>query len=257
MASTSAEVDRDGVEGMPVGPVGGVEEALFGGQDPQRGVLLGPGDGEHRRPIPTPQLHRKPGRVLDGGEANRPRQRCVDDQSRHGGQLVGGQVGAAELALRLGPDVPGLPGRPMLLQHRDHPLRHLPYPVRRHHRTGDRRRAQGPGDHGGDLAWPAHHLDGLGVPGGALLGEGAGFVFGVAGFQGGLLGQLNLLHPARRPPMLGGERGGELGRPDLDHPPARRPPGEQRRVDVRRSRGPAAWTGPGPAGPRTAPPAGG
>jgi len=46
-----SEVDRDGVEGVPVGPRGGVEDVLFGGQDPQRGVLLGPGDGEHRRPI--------------------------------------------------------------------------------------------------------------------------------------------------------------------------------------------------------------
>jgi hypothetical protein len=46
-----AEVDRNGVEGVPVNPVGSVEEALFGGQDPHRGVLLGPGDGEHRRPI--------------------------------------------------------------------------------------------------------------------------------------------------------------------------------------------------------------
>ena len=48
----------------------------------------------------------------------------------------------------------------------------------------------------------AERLDGLGVPGGALLGQGARFVLGVSGFQGGLLRQLDCLHRGRRPTMI-------------------------------------------------------
>ena len=44
-------------------------------------------------------------------------------------------------------------------------------------------------EHRGQLALPAEHLDGFGAPGVALLGQRAGFVFGLACFQGGLLGQ--------------------------------------------------------------------
>ena len=42
--------------------------------------------------------------------------------------------------------------------------------------------------------WSAEHLDGLVEPCRPLLGEAARFVLGFAGFQGGLLGQLQRLH---------------------------------------------------------------
>ena len=58
------EVDRDRVERPSVGPVRGGQEALLGGEDPGRGVLVAAGDGEHRRPVGPAQMIRqhRPGR---------------------------------------------------------------------------------------------------------------------------------------------------------------------------------------------------
>ena len=70
------------------------------------------------------------------------------------------------------------------------------------------------------------------MPGGALLGQGAGFVFGVPGFQGGLLRQLQPLDRRRRPTMITLKLARQLPLPVLDqHPPAR-PTLVQRRVDT-------------------------
>ncbi len=42
-------------------------------------------------------------------------------------------------------------------------------------------------EHAAEVMLAAEHLDDFGVPDGALLGEGSGFVFGVPGLQGCLL----------------------------------------------------------------------
>ena len=51
------------------------------------------------------------------------------------------------------------------------------------------RGGQDAAEHRGQLLDAANDFDGLGAPGMALLGQRARLVLGVAGFQGGLLGQ--------------------------------------------------------------------
>ena len=110
---------------------------------------------------------------------------------RGGGDFVGqGGVGRqrslpAHDALRLGQHVVALPGRPVG-DHADH-LGGLRDPVvvggvQPHVRGGQ------VGQHRGQPSTP-QDFNGLGAPGVALLGQRARLVFGVAGFQGGLLGQ--------------------------------------------------------------------
>jgi hypothetical protein len=71
---------------------------------------------------------------------------------------------------------------------------------------------EGVGDHGLDCVRSAERFGGLGMPGGALVGQGAGFVFGVPGLQGGLLRQLHRLHRCRRPTMITLKPGRQLSR---------------------------------------------
>ena len=73
-----------------------------------------------------------------------------------------------------------------------------------------------PVDHVPDLVEAAENLDGLGMPGGALLGQAAGFVFRVAGLQRGLLGQLQRFDRGGWPAVVALE----LGR--RAHPAGRR-----------------------------------
>ena len=91
---------------------------------------------------------------------------------------------------------------------------------------------EGVGDHGLDRFRSAERFGGLGVPGGALLGQGAGFVFGVPGFQGGLLRQLQRLHRRRRPTMITLKPGRQYTLPVLDQHPPRRPTLVQGRVNT-------------------------
>ena len=62
------DVDRGGMQGLPVGEGSRVHDSLLGGQDPGGGVLGAAGHGEHRRPVPTPLLDRQVGGVVDWGE---------------------------------------------------------------------------------------------------------------------------------------------------------------------------------------------
>ena len=78
----------------------------------------------------------------------------------------------------------------------------------------------------------AENLGGLVVPGGPLLGQGAGFVLGVPGLQGGLLRQMQHLHRSRWPTMITLKPGRQLTLPVLDTGPPRRPAPVQRRVDT-------------------------
>jgi hypothetical protein len=77
-------------------------------------------------------------------------------------------------------------------------------------------------DHRPDRFRSAEGCGGMAVPGGALLGQAAGFVFGVPGFQGGLLRQLQRLNWRRRPTMITLKPGRQYTLPNLDqHPPPR------------------------------------
>ena len=69
-------------------------------------------------------------------------------------------------------------------------------------------------------------------PGGTLLYDGARFVLGVAGLQGGLLSQVDRLHDGRGAPVVGLERGRELGAAVLDAGPSGGPAGVQAGVDA-------------------------
>ena len=86
-------------------------------------------------------------------------------------------------------------------------------------------------DHGVDRVRSAERLGGLGVLAAALLGQGAGFVFGLAGLQGGLLRQLQRFHRRRRPTMITLKPGWQLPMPFLDQHPPRRPTFIKGRVD--------------------------
>ena len=57
-------------------------------------------------------------------------------------------------------------------------------------------------DHGSQGFWSAERIGGLCVPGGALLGECAGLVLGIPGFQGGLLSETQRFYWRRRPAMI-------------------------------------------------------
>ena len=85
--------------------------------------------------------------------------------------------------------------------------------------------------HPGELPLTAERRGGLLPPGGALLAEGAGFVLGFAGFQGGLLGEFQRLDDGRGAAVLGLEPGGQLGAAGVDRGPAGGPGDEQRRVE--------------------------
>jgi hypothetical protein len=82
-----------------------------------------------------------------------------------------------------------------------------------------------------DRVRSAERLGGLGVPAAALLGQGAAFVFGLAGLQSGLLRQLQRFHRRRRPTMITLKPGWQLPMPFLDQHPPRRPTFIKGRVD--------------------------
>ena len=70
-----------------------------------------------------------------------------------------------------------------------------------------------------DAVGGAEQVGGFGAPGGPLLGFGAGFVLGVPGLQGGLLGQLERLHRGRRAAVFGLERDRQGGPAHVDPRP--------------------------------------
>ena len=74
--------------------------------------------------------------------------------------------------------------------------------------------------HRRDRVTSAQHCCGFVQPGGALLGQGSGFVFGVAGFQGGLLRQLHCFDRCRRPAMIMLELDRQLALAGVDVGPA-------------------------------------
>jgi hypothetical protein len=157
-------------------------------------------------------------------------QHLGDDQLNQLIDLVGRNVGSPDLALRFGADMPALPARTVRLHRRQHLLSGCRHPLRIHMRARRRGRVESFGDHGSDRLRSAEGLDGLGMPGGAPLGQGAGFVLGLPGLQGGLLRQLQGFHRGRRPTMITLKLGRQLTLPVLDQRPPRRPTLVQRRV---------------------------
>jgi hypothetical protein len=95
---------------------GGGDGALLGVEDPLRGVEVGAGHGVHRRPVDPPQRPRLLDVVSRCGQGNTPAiQHLIDQQVHQGSGIVSRQVDGAYLSLRLGPDMPHLPGRPAFL----------------------------------------------------------------------------------------------------------------------------------------------
>ena len=62
----------------------------------------------------------------------------------------------------------------------------------------------------------AQHGCGFVQPGGALLGQGSGFVFGVAGLQGRLLSQVQCFDRGRRPAVIMLELDGQFAAAGVD-----------------------------------------
>jgi hypothetical protein len=148
----------------------------------------------------------------------------VDPAARH--------VRGPHHAQRLGADVPVLPrgARPL---HGRHDLRGLrAYPgAGNEHRTPHLTCREGRGQHRAD-AVGAEDGFGLGAPGGALFGQGAGFVLGLPGLEVGLLGQRPGLDRGGGTVVLTLELGRQLGLAVFDGRATLRPAGVQRRVDA-------------------------
>jgi hypothetical protein len=92
--------------------------------------------------------------------------------------------------LGFGADVPHLPGRPALFQHRHDPVSGLADPLSIRHAGGICCRRERGGDHCRDGVTAAEDGSSFSQPSGTLFGVRAGFVFGVAGLQRSLLGQV-------------------------------------------------------------------
>ena len=246
-------IDRRLVDGPPVGAAGACEEALFGGQDPGRGEQVGAGDGVDAGPIRAAQQRRfgdPVGRVGPGdtdrwwstsstsrstsssarppGTSAARTWRCASARTCQTCQVARRSSTAASTRSAARSSHAASTRGPLVGR----------WPSARE--TMSRTRSGPPST---STAWC--------VPGVALLGQAAGFVFGVAGLQGGLLRQLQRL----RPGWVAG-RGGAGTRPRA-HPAGHRcgPVGSTSAGSVRgrrrRSPAPAASADPGWAVRRT------
>ena len=204
--SSSARSTAVCVDGVSVAAAGGGDEALLGVEDPRARCT-----GRRRRRCrpTTPSARRSSsGSSMPSsgaGEGDRPAvEDLVDQQVDERVGLLGGHVGGADLALRLGADVPDLPGRAAFLHRRQDPIGGLARPsaastiVAVLRRRAERRRAPSTATASGPPSTAAASAE----PGRALLGQGAGFVLGVAGLQGGLLGQLQRFDRGRWPAVV-------------------------------------------------------
>ena len=176
-----------GVGAAPVAAAGGDQNAPLGGQHGGAGELLGLVGAEHRRPVAAAQFG---GFAQVGVAVAADRQAVWFGQRRVGDPLgdagVAGVAGGPHQALRFGVDVGALPDGAGF-GHGGDDTAGLPVdPV-----AGDGFRGVPPTGH--HLAeqtrqrcLAAEQPDRLGAPHLALLGQRAGFVFGLPGFQGGL-----------------------------------------------------------------------
>ena len=114
--------------------------------------------------------------------------------------MFSGHVDRADLSLCFGPDMPHLPGRPARLDHGQDVISRLCHPVGVGDRSGLGVGRQCRLHHRRDSGTSAQHCCGLVEPGCALLSQGPGFVFGVAGLQRRLLSQMQRFHRCRGRP---------------------------------------------------------
>ncbi len=211
------QIHRRRIDGRTAATSGGGDEALLGVEDPLRGVQVGAGHGVDRRAVEPPQRLRFLDAVVRCGQGNRSAiEHLIDEQVHQGTHPFCRHANGADLSLCFGPDMPHLPSRPAFLHHGQDVIGCLCNPV-------------GVGDHGGfggrgerrlhhrrDRATSAQHCCRFVQPGRALLGEGSGFVFGVAGLQGRLLRQVQRFDRGRWPAMILLELDGELAAAGVD-----------------------------------------
>jgi hypothetical protein len=200
--STRAQVDRRLLDGRAVVTSRRRDETGLGVEDPLRGVEVGAGDGVDGRPVNPPQ-HLRLLDVVRCGEGNGPAiEHLIDQQVYKCRGIFSGQVDGADLPLCFGPDMPHLPGGPALL-HDGHDMAGCLYdPAGVGDCGGLSRRCQRRPHHRRDSATSAQRRCGFVEPGRALLSQGSGFVFGVAGLQGRLLCQMQRFDRGRWPAVI-------------------------------------------------------
>ncbi len=219
---------------VAVAKAGGGDQLLLGGQDGGAGVDRGPGDliDAGRRPCDAGARARRCRRTR--AQAHRcGAQGVFGDQVDGRVDVLGGQVRRPDPAQGLGANVPDLPGGAGRLQGVADQVPGRRHPRRIHPRRRVwARRGECRVHHRGDCSRPCEDFAGFGEPRGALLGQGAWFVLGVAGLQGGLLGEVDGFHVGRGPPVIGLEAGGQLTAAVLDAGPAGGPALVQPGVDA-------------------------
>ena len=193
------------------------DETGLGVEDPLRGVEVGAGDGVDRGAVEPPQHLRFLDAVVRRGQGNRSAiEHLIDEQVHQCRGTFSGQVDGADLPLRFGADVPHLPGRAAVLHDGQDVIGRLCDPAGVGDRGGPRSAGERRPHHRSDGATSAQHCCRFVQPGGALLGQGSGFVFGVAGLQRRLLRQLQRFDRCRRPAMIMLELDGELAAAGVD-----------------------------------------
>ena len=142
-----------------------------------------PGDGVDRGSVGAPQRLWFVNFVTWCGECHRPSIQHLIDKQVHQGLLARGQVRGADLALCFGADMPHLPGGAAFLHYGEDVIGGLCDPAG----VGDGGGLGGRGKcrlhHRCDGAASAQYCCCFVQPGGALLNQRAGFVFGVAGLN--------------------------------------------------------------------------
>ncbi len=145
-------------------------------------------------------------------DAHRP----LDDPLDKLGDLRRGGCGGAGEALGLADQVPALPHRPVLF----HPVHDLGcggvHPGVVQSDGSQSGRVERAVEHRCNASLAAEHFGGIAAPGGALVRDCAGLVFGVAGLERGLFGERDCLHWGGRAAVVTLERSDEFSASDLD-----------------------------------------
>ena len=211
------QLDRGLLDGRTAALSGRGDEAGLGVEDPLRGVEGGAGDGVDRRPADPLQHLGFLDAVVRSGQGNRSTiEHLIDQEVYQRRGMFSRNLDGADLPLCFGPDVPHLPGRPARLDNGQDVISCLCDPVGVGDRSGLGVRCQCRLHHRRDSAMSAQHRRGLAKPGCALLSQGAGFVFGVAGLQRRLLRQMQRFDRGRWPAMIILETDGQLAAAGID-----------------------------------------
>jgi hypothetical protein len=159
-------------------------------------------------------------------------QHLIDQQVHQGTRPLCRHAGAADLPLCLSANMPHLPGRPARLHHAQDVIGCLcdPAGIRDPGDLGVRRQCRL--HHRRHSARSAQHRRGLAEPCCALLSQGSGLVFGVAGLQRRLLRQMQRFDRRRWPAMILLETDRQLTAAGVDAGAAGRPASVQSGVDT-------------------------